>query len=341
MITSLAAAVMTKPFIAGATEATAITPALVEAARKEGKFSWYAALDLPVAESIARAFERKYPGVACRVERSGAERIFQRLGQEYASHIHAADVIESADASHFIAWKRQGWLAPYVPDDVARHYPAEHKDPDGMFATWRVWFSVIGYNTSLVKPEQAPKSFADLLDPKWTGKIVKAHPGYSGTILTATYEIAQQLGWPYFEKLAKQNVLQVQSANDAPKKVALGERLVMADGNEHALIRLREAGQPIEAVYPTEGAPIIVGPIGVLKDAPNPNAARLFCAWALSAEGQQLLSDVGAVHSVHPLVKEKPGRKPFREIKAMKDDVAAIAAQSEEIRARYSKIFGV
>ena len=55
-----------------------------------------------------------------------------------------------------------------------------------MFVTTRVWLSSLGYNTNLVKPEEAPKSFADLLDPKWTGKIVKAHPGYSGTIMTAT-----------------------------------------------------------------------------------------------------------------------------------------------------------
>ena len=114
----------------------------------------------------------------------------------------------------------------YVPEDVARHYPAEHRDPDGLFASFRVTLSVIGYNTNLVKPQDAPKSFADLLDPKWKGKIVKAHPGYSGTIMTATYQTARELGWEYLEKLAKQKVMQVQSATDPPKKLALGERAV-------------------------------------------------------------------------------------------------------------------
>ena len=116
-------------------------------------------------------------------------------------------------------------LAPYVPEDVALHYPAEHKDADGLFATWRISLCVIGYNTKLVKPEEAPKSFADLLDPKWSGKIVKAHPGYSGTIMTATFQTARDLGWQYFEKLAAQKVMQVQSAADPPKKLALGERV--------------------------------------------------------------------------------------------------------------------
>ncbi len=100
-------------------------------------------------------------------------------------------MVNSSDASHFIVWKRDGVLAPYVPEDVAKFYPAEHRDPDGLFASFRVWLCVIGYNTDLVKPEEAPKSFADLLDPKWTGKIVKAHPGYSGTIMTATFQMSR------------------------------------------------------------------------------------------------------------------------------------------------------
>jgi iron(III) transport system substrate-binding protein len=67
-----------------------------------------------------------------------------------------------------------------------------------------VWLCGIGYNTQLVKVEEAPKSFADLLEPKWTGKLVKAHPSYSGTIMTATQQMARDLGWSYFAKLAKQ-----------------------------------------------------------------------------------------------------------------------------------------
>src|SRR5207244_6520269 len=225
----------------------------IAAAQKEGKVIWYTAVDLPVAERIGKAFEAKYPGIAMRVERSGGERIFQRIGQEYASKIYAVDCVNSSDAAHFIVWKRDGILAPFVPEDVASHYPAEHKDPDGLFASSRIWLCVIGYNTKLVKPEEAPKSFADLLDPKWVGKIVKAHPGYSGTIMTATFQLVHELGWGYLEQLAKQRVMQVQSATDPPKKLAIGERAIMADGGEYNLIQLKEAGQPVEIVYPTEG----------------------------------------------------------------------------------------
>ena len=251
--------------LSAAPPASTVTPALIEAAKKEGKVVWYTSIDLPLAEKIAKSFEAKYPGIAVRVERSGAERVFQRLGQEYASNIHACDVVNSSDAAHSIVWKRDGLLEAYMPEDVAKFYPAEHKDPDGMFASFRVWVCIIAYNTDLVKKEDAPKSFADLLDPKWKNKIVKAHPGYSGTIMTATYQMQRDLGWGFFEKLAAQNIMQVQSSADPPKRLALGERAVMADGNEYGIVLLKEAGQPVEPVYPAEGTPTISGPTGILR----------------------------------------------------------------------------
>ena len=340
--TALAAAtVFAEPIRAAAPAPTAITPALIEAARKEGKVAWYTSVDLPLAEKVAKAFEEKYPGIATRVERSGAERVFQRIGQEYSSSVHAVDVVNSSDAAHFIVWKRDGLLEPYVPEDVAKFYPVEHRDPDGQFASFRVWLSIIAYNSGMVKAEEAPKSFADLLDPKWAGKIVKAHPGYSGTIMTATFQMSRDLGWDWFEKLAKQRIMQVQSSADPPKKLALGERAVEADGNEYNIFQIKEKGGPVEPVYATEGSPLIIGPNGVFKAAPNPNAARLFQSFCFTPECQQLIIDVGGLRSMHPHTKEKPGRRPFKDIKTMKDDAAAVEKQADDIKAHNTKIFRV
>ena len=116
----------------------------------------------------------------------------------------------------------------------------------------------------------------------------------------------------------------MQSASDPPKKLALGERAVQADGNEYNIFQIKEAGGPVEPVYPTEGTPLVIGPNGVFKNAPNPNAARLFQCYCFTAECQQLIVDVGGQRSVHPQVKEKAGRKPFKEIKTMKEDPAGV-----------------
>ena len=340
--TALAAATLfAEPVRAAAPPPASVTPELIEAARKEGKISYYSALELNTAERLGKAFEAKYPGIAVRVERSGAERIFQRIAQEQASGINAVDVANSTDPAHYLDWKSKDWLAPYLPDDVARYFPADQLDPDGLYATSCAWIETIGYNTNLVKAEDAPKGYLDLLDPKWQGKIVKAHPGYSGAIMTATFVLSRELGWQYFEKLAQQKVLQVQSAADPPKKLILGERAVMADGNDYNLLLLKEQGKPVEVVYASEGAPLIIVPSGVFRNAPNPNAARLFQSFFFSAEGQQLLVDEFAHRSFHSQVKEKPGRLPLSALKLLKSDPATVLAQSEDIKARYARLFRV
>src|ERR1700686_1822183 len=129
--------VFAAPARAGAPPSEAITPQLIEAAKKEAKVVLYSAMDLPVGEKLGKAFEAQYPGVQVQIERSGSERLFQRIDQEFAANIRAADVVSSADASHFIPWKRNGWLAPFVSEDIAWDFPGHYCDPDRMFSTTR------------------------------------------------------------------------------------------------------------------------------------------------------------------------------------------------------------
>lgn len=334
-VATLAAAAAAPP------DPSPITPALTAAAQKEGHVVWYTSAELGLVETVAHAFEAKYPGISVQVERSGAERNFQRLGQEYGSSIHAADVIDSSDATNFLFWKQEGWLAPYLPAIVPTYVPAQYRDPDGLYAAWRSTLSIMAYNTKLVTAAAAPKSFADLLAPQWMGKLVKAHPGYSGTILTATYEMAQALGWDYFEKLGRQHVMQTQSANDPPRKLALGEQAVMVDGVEYLLLSEKQRGAPVAPIYPREGTPFIVGSCGVLKAAPHPEAARLFASYLFSDAAQQLITTVGGLRSLDPRVKERPDQVPLKSIKLLPDDPQAILAHTDEIKRRYAKDFGI
>ena len=339
--TALAVTVFAAPARASAPPPQTITPALIEAAKQEGLLVWYTSADLQLAELVGKTFERKFPGIATRVERAGGERIFTRVAQEYAAGIHTPDAVSTGDAAQFLAWKRQGLLAPYVPEDVARHIPAEHRDGDGTYATVRSSLCVIAYNTELVQRADAPKSFADLLDPKWSGKIVKAHPSYSGGIVTSTFQTVRELGWDYLKKLGQQKVLQVQSATEPPKKLALGERPVSADGLEYVHILMKEQGAPIEIVYPSEGTPVIPGCEGIASKAPHPNAAKLFMSFMVARETQQYLVDEAGLRSFHPDVKDKPGRVPLSKIKLMKSDPVAQEKMTDEIKKRYAEYFGI
>ncbi|MGH8600260.1 MAG: extracellular solute-binding protein, partial [Burkholderiales bacterium] len=273
-----------------------VTPELIKAAQKEGKVSFYTSIGLKVAQKLANAFEKKYPGINVELERSGAERIFQRINQEYSAKIYNADVYGSSDAVQFVDLKNKGWLQPAVPDDIV-DYPKDEKDPDGDFATVRATLSVMGYNTKLVKKADAPKGYKDLLKPEWKGKIVKGHPAYSGTIMTETFDLSHLLGWDYFKKLSEQDVMQVQSATVPPKKVAQGERAIMMDGSEYIVFVLRESGSPIQEIYPVEGTPLITGNAGIVSHPPHPHAARLFYHYIFSTPAQQLLVDKGGLRS--------------------------------------------
>jgi iron(III) transport system substrate-binding protein len=331
----VAAAFMTLPTVS----AQETTPEMLAAAKKEGRVTWYTSVDVKVAEAVAKTFRAEYPGIEIEVERSGSERVFQRINQEYQSSIHNVDVVNSSDASHFLFWKQQKWLAPHTPPDVKR-YPAQYKDPEGYYATWRATLSVMGYNTKLVDPNDAPTSYADLLDPKWKGKLVKSHPGYSGTALTGTYAIVKALGWDYLEKLSKQNVLQVQSTTATPKSIASGERAAMVDGNEYNMFIEIDAKSPVKIVYPKEGTPFVTSPSAIFAEAPHPNAARVLENFLFTLKIQQLTVNEGGTRSMHPDVKYPPGRTPLNEIKLLPDDPVGMLTQIADIKKRYTALFG-
>ena len=326
---------------AGRAHAAPVSDAMREAARKEGTVVFHTSIEVGICEKMIAGFATVEPGIHVQLERTGAERILQRINQEYGSGIHAADVVESSDMGTFVDWKGRGWLANFVPQDVAASWPAEEKDPDGRHAAVRASLSVIAYNTKQVHAEDAPKSFADLLNPKWRMRMVKAHPSYSGSILTSTYATAKALGWGYFEQLAKQRVMQGQSATEPPKKVAIGERSVMVDGSEYVVLAMRDAGSPIEPVYATEGSPVFSGQAAVFEQAAHPNAARVFADYLFSLKCQQIMSDEGALRSFHPGVKEKAGRVPLTAIKLLRSTPAELAANAEDVKKRYAAIFGV
>src|ERR1700752_3151199 len=159
--------------------------------------------------------------------------------------------------------------------------------------------------------------------------------------MTATYQMQRDLGWTWFEQLAKQNIMQVQSSADPPKKLHLGGRAGLAAGNEYNIFQMKEAGRPVEPVYASEGSPLIIGPNGIFKGSPHPNAAKLFQSFCFSREAQQVIIDVRGLRSAHPQTEEKPGRKPFKDIKTMKDDAAAVEQQGDAIKTHYTKLFHV
>ena len=134
---------------------------------------------------------------------------------------------------------------------------------DGYHYGLRSTLSVIAYNTKIVPAEEAPKTWKDLLDPKWRGKLVTAHPGYSGVISTHVLALVNLYGWDFFKQLAQNKLMLVQSANDPAQVVASGERPIAVDGSDYFFYQTKKKGNPIEIVYPKEGVPLIVSPTAI------------------------------------------------------------------------------
>ena len=313
--------------------------ARVEAAKKEGKVVWYTSLALPTAEKIGKLFEAAYPGIKVEVQRTGSQRILQRVMQEQQANLKLVDVIHTSDAGHFVLLKEKKLLMKYTPAGVDA-FPAGFKDKDGYYFTLRATVNVIAYNTKLVPAAEAPKGWKDLLDPRWRGKMVTAHPGYSGVISTHVLALVQLYGWDYFKQLAQNKLMLVQSAVDPAGVVASGERQVAVDGGDYYYYQMKKKGNPIEVVYPKEGVPLVISPSAIASFAPHPNAAKLFTDFTFTRELQQVMADSEGLYTGHPEVKYPADKPKLSDLKLLTVDPEELERRNEEIKSRFVEFFG-
>jgi len=311
----------------------------LEAAKKEGKVVWYTSLALPSAEKVAKLFEAAYPGIKVEVHRTGSQRILQRVMQELQANIKNVDVVHTSDAGHFVLLKDKKLLAKYTPAGVDG-FPAGFKDKDGYYYGLRATVNAIAYNTKALSAAEAPKTWKDLLDPKWKGKLVTAHPGYSGVISTHVLALVHLHGWDYFKQLAQNKLMLVQSAVDPAGVVASGERLVAVNGGDYTFYQTKKKGNPVEIVYPKEGVPLVVSPSAITSFAPHPSAARLFTDFTFTRELQQVMADSEGLYTGHPEVKYPADKPKLSELKLLTAEPEELEKRYEEIRKRFVEFFG-
>ena len=227
----------------------------------------------------------------------------------------------------------------YTPVGVDA-FAAGFKDRDGYYYTLRDTVNVVAYNTKLVSAADAPKGWKDLLDPKWKGKLVTAHPGYSGVIATHVLALVHLNGWDYFKQLAQNKLMLVQSAVDPAGVVASGERQVAVNGGDYYYYQMKKKGNPIEVVYPKEGVPLVVSPSAIASFAPHPAAARLFTDFTFSRELQQVMADSEGLYTGHPEVKYPSDKPKLSELKLLTVAPEELEKRNEEIKNRFVEFFG-
>jgi iron(III) transport system substrate-binding protein len=299
----------------GGPRAYAIDAAVIEAARKEGEVNWYSTQIVnQLVRPVAAAFEKKYPGIKVRYSRANANEVAIKIINESAARRPQADVFDGT--STVVPLKRLGIVEKWQPE-AAKAYPDLYKDPQGYWVASNIYINTPGYNTSLVPTGTEPRTYQDLLDPKWAGKMawnsLPSASGGAGFIGNVLAEMGERDGMAYLRAFSKQKVANVAgAAREVLDQVIAGEYAIgLQIFNHHAVISAKK-GAPVDWIK-MEPATGTLSVISIHKSAPHPNAAKLLVDFIVSREGQQIFRDADyltadpAVPALDPSLKPEEG----------------------------------
>jgi ABC-type Fe3+ transport system substrate-binding protein len=314
----LSTATLTLLWSLAAGSAHAADAALIAAAKKEGEVNWYSTQIISqLVRPVTAAFEKKYPGIKVRATRANATEVAVKiLAESHAGRVQS-DVFDGTTT--VVPLKHEGYVLKWLPDS-AKEYPDDVKDPEGYWIANNLFVIGPGFNTSMVPRGTEPKTYQDLLDPKWRGKMAwngfptsSGAGGFIGTVLT---EMGREKGMAYLRELAKQNIANLRgSAREVLDHVIAGEYpIALQIFNHHAVISAKK-GAPVDWIKmePMTGT---LSVISVHKSAPHPNAAKLLVDFIISKEGQEVFRAANYI-TAHPDVPAlvptlKPKEGKFR-----------------------------
>ena len=280
---------------------------LEEGAKKEGEFSWYSTLEVEVgSRPVNEAFQKKYPFLKSEFIRSTSAATMQRATAEFRAKSVRVDVVAAGavDGLSGLGLLQKFW-SPYLAE-----YNPDYLDKGGEWVGFRTGWVGIAWNTNLVKPGEAPKSWEDLIniDPKFKGKIAWPNTAVSGGPRLITHWRAMWGDDKTVEFLKKLATLDIRtslgSTNEVIDQTILGEYAFSFASAMHVVGRLKADGAPIDGANYDPALTKTSG-LAPLNGAPHPHAAMLFMDWMLSTEGQQALADA-KYNPSHPKVKPAP-----------------------------------
>jgi len=306
-------------------------------AAPSGRLMVYTSQPSDQMAKVVEAFRKAHPDVRVELFRSGTTEVMNKLQAEFAAGRPQADIVLIADAVAMTQLKHDGRLMSY-PDAPAGKVPAALIDTDRTYFGTKLITTGVVINTNLVK--SAPKSWKDLLPAAAAGKTILAHPLYSGAAVIHIGSMVQQgeFGWRYFETLARNGAIAARGNGAVIEAVARGEK---AYGViiEYMAFNAKTKGSPVDFVFPEEGVSAITQPVAILKASRNAQAAKAFVDWQLSIEAQRQ-SVAQGYFPIFPDVPPPQGYPPVSALKIMPSDLAAMLANDESNKRRFTELFG-
>jgi len=314
---------------------------LYEKAKKEGEVTWYIGhWRTETAERAGRKFTELYPGVRCNVVRATGQVLYQRLTQDMRAKVANCDVFSSTDLGQYVTLRQQKLLMTFRPKRLDECEPlARDFDPTNQITITDANTTVMCYNKNLVKAEDAPKNWTDLLDPKWMNQVAVAHPGFSGAMGGWVVTMTNLYGWQFFEKLKANKPFVGRSLVDPPTSIGSGERKV-GIGPGSLTLNLEARGTPIATVYPEDGTIIGFSPTSILASSTRPNAAKLFVEFMLSKDCQAIGAEEYTTPTRRDITPQK-GVARLGERKGLTRDPEQLNKELPDLIEKWRDTFGV
>lgn len=308
----------------------------LEAAKKEGKVSWYTSTPIETANRIAKLFEEK-TGVKVEMFRSGGTAILRRFMQEHEARRIAADVLTTSDPAAANQLAEKGVFVAFRPEGFDK-LPEDAKDADGRWIAQRLNMMTIFVRTDKVAEADRPKTWSDLTNAKYKGQLVTTDPAFTSLQLSVVGMLSTKLGWEFYEKLRANDTMIVQGNQQVADNLKRGERLIAAGALDSYAADARSEGHPVATVYPTEGTFVIPSPTAVVKGSPSPNAAKLFAAFMITPEVQKIFPEEGG-YAARSDVAPPAGSPDLATLTIIHVDYKQIEKQAGGIKRKFSEIF--
>ena len=308
----------------------------VAKAKAEGKVIWYTSTPLIQGQKIIALFEKQY-GVKVDMFRSGGSAVLRRFQQELESGRVATDVLTTSDPAAAAALTAKGTFVAFKPKNFDK-IPDAAKDKDGNFIAQRLNMMTIYLREDKVAAADVPKSWADLVDAKYKGKLVIADPSFTSLQVSVIGMMSKERGWGFYEKLRENDTLVVPSNQQVSDMLKRGERLIAVGALDSYAADDRAAGHPMKTLYPSDGVFVIPSPTSIVKGGPNPNAAKLFAEFMITDEVQKIFPADGGF-AARSDIEAPQGSPPLSSIKILPVDYAYIQKESARIKKKFNETF--
>ena len=314
----------------------AVTAALAE---PSGEVMLYSSMQEAQLQAIKKAFEAKYPTVEMKYFYAGGGKLVTKMTTEAQGDGQiACDVVWLGDPSDYEAFKANGWLQPYVSPET-EHIAKEYMEAEGYYTAGRLVTMGIAWNIGLVDEADAPKTWNDLLDPKWSNQIIMTDPAQASTTKywMAAMMQSPKYGPEFFQKL-RENGVELESGTTATHNRVADASYMVGICLDYVSANLIAEGSPMAFHYTTDDVITMTSPIAMIKGCANEDNGKLLMDFILSKVGQEVLVANNLV-SVRDDVEMKIDTSAIAAVN-MEVDYADLGANLQSYLEGFNKIFG-